>query len=312
MARKMVVAAAQLGPIRRKELRSQVVDRMIVLIEQAHAHGGSFVVFPEMALTTFFPRWLIDDEDEIAGFFERDLPGPDTQPLFDAAAGLGVGFYLGFCEEVVEGRTRRRYNSSVLVDGLGSMIGKYRKVHLPGNATYDPSLRLQHLEPWYFEPGNLGFPVFEMLDARLGMLICNDRRWPEPYRVLGLQGVELVCVGFNSPAELPDHPLQNGLRTLHHLAPMQAGAYQNGTWIIASAKAGPEEGFDMMGHSCIVSPSGEVVATSSTLGDELVPYEIDLDLTREYKSFFDFATYRRPECYGLITERKEAGPPIGS
>ncbi len=61
------------------------------------------------------------------------------------------------------------------------------------------------------------------------MLICNDRRWPEPWQVLGLQGVELVCFGYNSPAALPDAPEQNGLRGLHNLVPMQAAAYQNGT-----------------------------------------------------------------------------------
>jgi predicted amidohydrolase len=301
-----MLAAAQLGPIGRNEPRASVVARMLRLIEDAAAMGVRLLVFPEMALTTFFPRWHIDDEAEVAGFFDREMPGPETRVLFDASARLGVGLYLGYCEETEDGH---RYNTSILVEG-GQIRGRYRKVHLPGNPVYDPELKLQHLEPWYFEDGDLGFPVFPAFGTKVGMLICNDRRWPEPWRVLGLQGVELVCLGFNSPAQLPDAPEQNALRTFHHLVPMQAAAYQNGTWIVATAKAGPEEGCDMMGQSCVIAPSGEVVAISSTLGDELVPYRVDLAMCDAYKRFFDFEMYRRPECYRLITERKGVGEPV--
>ena len=304
MPRTFTAAAAQLGPIGRDEPRASVVVRMTALLGEAASAGCSFVVFPEMALTTFFPRWLIEDAGEVEGYFEDELPGPETRALFDAARGHGIGFYLGYCERIPgrSGADHLGYNASILVDGTGAVIGKYRKVHLPGNAMYDARLKLQHLEPWYFEPGDLGFPVFGLLGGRAGMLLCNDRRWPEAWRMLGLQGAELVCLGYNSPAQLPDNPAQNALRKMHHLLPMQAAAYQNGLWVIAAAKAGPEEGCDMMGHSCIIAPSGEVVALSSGVGDELLPYRIDLDATLEYKRFFDFKTYRRPECYGLITE----------
>jgi predicted amidohydrolase len=301
-----MLAAAQLGPIGRGEPRVSIVARMLRLIEDAAAMGCRLIVFPEMALTTFFPRWHIDDPAEVAGFFDRQMPGPETQPLFDASARLGVGFYLGYCEETAAGA---RHNTSILVED-GKIVGRYRKVHLPGNPVYDPNLKLQHLERLYFEDGDLGFPVFQAFGALTGMLICNDRRWPEPWRVLGLQGVELVCLGFNSPAQLPDATEMNALRGLHHLIPMQAAAYQNGTWIVATAKAGREEGCDMMGGSCVIAPSGEVVAISSTLGDELVPYRIDLAMCDAYKRFFDFEMYRRPECYRLIVERKGAGEPV--
>ncbi len=306
MPRSLTVAAGQLGPIARDAPRASVVKRLIDLLRQAKSASCELVVFPEMALTSFFPRRLIDDEAELAGFFEREMPGPATRPLFEAAAELGVGFYLGYCEEDRD----RRYNTAILVERNGRIVGKYRKVHLPGNAAYDPDLALQHLEPLYFRPGDLGFPVFEAFGGRIGLCICNDRRWPETYRVLGLQGVELILLGYNSPAQLPDNPEQNGLRSLHHLVQMQAGAYQNGTWIVATAKAGREGGCDMMGASCIVAPSGEVTALSSTLDDELLPYRIDLDMTAAYKRFFDFGTHRRPDCYRLIVERRAAGPPL--
>lgn len=306
MPRLITVAAAQLGPIGRKEPRSSVLQRMLKLMERGGATGCQLLVFPEMALTTFFPRWHIEDEAELSAFFERDMPGPETMQLFEASRRLRISFYLGYCEQTPEGE---RYNTSILVNN-GDIVGKYRKVHVPGNPVYDPSLKLQHLERWYFRDGDLGFKTFDALGSRVGMLICNDRRWPESFRVLGLQGVELVCLGYNSPAQLPDMPEQNSLRVFHHLVPMQAAAYQNGTWVVATAKAGREEGCDMMGSSCIIAPSGEVVALSYTLGDELLSCTIDLDMTTAYKKFFDFGLYRRPECYNLIVERKAAGNPI--
>lgn len=312
MARMLTVAAGQLGPIEPDEDRSSVVARLIALLEEAKRRACALVVFPEMALTPFFPRRWIPREADRDPYFEFAMPSPETGPLFDAAAALNIGFYLGFCEAMHDGQKIRRFNSSVLVDGAGRIVGKYRKVHLPGNAVYDPTLSLQHLEACYFEDGDLGFPVFEAFDGRVGMLICNDRRWPEPYRVLALQGAELVCLGYNSPAFLPDTPEQNSLRTFHHLVPMQAAAYQNGIWIVATAKAGCEDGCDMMGQSCVIAPSGEVVARATGLADELVCCRIDLDATRAYKRFFDFDTYRRPQAYRLIVERQGAGPPIAS
>ena len=304
MTRSFIAAAAQLGPISRHASRASVVERMLALMQQAKDSGCKLVVFPEMALTTFFPRWHLEDADEVAAYFEDQMPGPDTLPLFEAAREYQIGFYLGYCERIAgrQGADHLGYNTSILVDQSGEIVGKYRKVHLPGNAIPDDSLKQQHLEPWYFVDGDLGFPSFDALGGKLGMLLCVDRRWPEAWRMHGLQGVELVCLGYNSPSQLPDNPKQNALRKMHHLLPMQSAAYQNGLWIIASAKAGDEEGCHMMGHSCVIAPSGEVVALSNSDGDELLPYRIDLDETIEYKKFFDFETYRRPECYGAITE----------
>ena len=310
MARRYMIAAAQLGPIPRGTSRAAVVDRMIALLRKAKAAGCRLAVFPEMALTPFFPRWHIDDKAELDSYFEREMPSAETLPLFKEAARLGVGFHLGYCEEAVMGERIRRFNTAILVDESGEIVGKYRKVHLPGNARFDPALKQQHLEPYYFAPGNLGFPVFEAFGGRLGMIICYDRRFPEPYRELALQGVELVCLGYNTPCALPDEPSLEGLRSLHHLLPMQAGAFQNGTWVVASAKAGCEDGHDMMGESCVIAPTGEVVAKSTTVGDELLPYCIDLDMTAVSKRFFNFDTYRRPDCYPLIGSRRAAGPPL--
>jgi predicted amidohydrolase len=310
MGRNLTVGAAQLGPIGRKEPRSSAVGRMIALLREAKSRSCELVVFPEMALTTFFPRWHITDGPEIEGFFESSMPGPETQPLFDEAARLGIGFYLGYCELTRQAGGVHRYNSSILVDRHGKIIGKYRKVHVPGSVVNDPSLPFQHLEKLYFEDGNLGFGVWDAFGTRVGMAICNDRRWPETYRVMALRGAELIVLGFNSPAQLPDWPDQNAHRAFHHLVCMQAAAYQNGVWIVATAKAGREEGVDMMGHSCIIAPSGDVVSLSHSLGDELIVHRCDLDMAPYYKKFFDFERNRRPEHYAILTATgRGAHPP---
>ncbi|MEK7862505.1 MAG: nitrilase-related carbon-nitrogen hydrolase, partial [Chloroflexota bacterium] len=185
MSRIVTVGAAQLGPIARNETRRQVVARLLALMQQAKSHGCDLVVYPELALTTFFPRWHFERQEEVDSWFERSMPGSDTQPLFDAANKLGIGFYLGYAELVEEQARVRRFNTSILVDKSANIIGKYRKVHLPGHAEHEPWRRFQHLEKRYFETGNLGFPVYRTFGGLFGMCICNDRRWPETYRMMG-------------------------------------------------------------------------------------------------------------------------------
>jgi hypothetical protein len=183
-------------------------------------------------------------------------------------------------------------------------------VHLPGHVEHEPWRRFQHLEKRYFETGNLGFPVFRAFGGIVGMSICNDRRWPETYRVMGLQGVEMVLLGYNTPVHNPPAPEHDALSHFHNELVMQAGAYQNGTWVVGVAKAGCEEGVDQIGNSVIVAPSGEIVAACTTLGDELAIARCDLDLTKSYKNtVFNFAQHREPQAYGLIVERKGAIPP---
>ena len=309
MTRTIIVGAAQLGPIARDENRNAVVKRLLALMREAKSFNCDLVAFPELALTTFFPRWPIEDEAELDSFYEKEMPGPETRPLFDEAARLGIGFSLGYAELDMAGGRKRRFNSSILVDKAGRIVGKYRKVHLPGHADVldRPG---QHLEKRFFEVGDLGFPVFRAFDSIIGMCICNDRRWPETYRVMGLQGVEMVLLGYNSPIGLGDPFELDALEPFHNHLVMQSGAYQNATWVVGVAKAGKEEGFNMIGQTCIIAPSGEIVAMCATMGDELVVRKCDLDMAAPYRAdIFNFAAHRRPEHYQLITARAGAIPP---
>ncbi len=311
MARILTVGAAQLGPISRKETRRDAVRRMIALLDEAHRRGCKLVVFPEAALTPFFPHWYMETAREIESYFEPAMPGPETQPLFDRAKQLGIGFCLGYCELAEEKGRRRRFNTSILVDEAGQLVGKYRKIHLPGHADHRPGQPYQNLEKMYFEVGDLGFPVWRAFGGVMGMMICNDRRWPEAYRVLGLQGVEMIMLGYNTPAETPQGPMEPPHHAMfHHLLSVQAGAYQNASWVIATAKAGLEEGVYQIGGTCIIAPTGEIAAQALGDGDELVTAACDLDMGNFLKrTTFDFARHRRTEQYGMIVERTGATPP---
>ncbi|MEY3664590.1 MAG: hypothetical protein RLZZ153_772 [Pseudomonadota bacterium] len=305
MTRKLHLAAAQLGPVNLADSRAVMVDRLRALLAQAHARGVRFVVFPELALTTFFPRYWFDDQQEVdQRFFERSMPSPVTQPLFDDARRYGIGFYLGYAELTeIDGQTRR-FNAAILVSPSGDIVGKYRKVHLPGHADHKPQAAFQHLEKKYFEVGDLGFRTWRMQDAIMGMLICNDRRWPEAFRALTLQGAELITLGFNTPTENLHYPEPPALRVHHHLIMAQAMAFMNATWLVETAKCGFEDGFRMFGHSVIVAPTGEIVAKTVGEDDELISYDADLDLAQNLKkTMFNYAAHRRPEHYRILIER---------
>jgi predicted amidohydrolase len=305
MSRHLKIAAAQLGPLHRADTRAAATRRLVALLREAHAMGAKFVVFPELAFTTFFPRWWMEDQAEVdRRFFERSMPSPETQPLFDEAKKLGIGFYIGYAELTEEAGRTRRFNTAILVGADGAIIGKYRKIHLPGHAEHKPKAAFQHLEKKYFEVGDLGFRVWRYLDTITGMLICNDRRWPEAFRVLALQGAEIVALGFNTPTENLHYPEPPALRVHHHLIMAQAMAFQNATWLVETAKCGFEDGFRMFGHSLIVAPTGEIAVRSQSEEDEVIVFNCDIGLAANLKqTMFDFAAHRRPEHYRMIVER---------
>ena len=308
MARKVKVGAAQSGPVQKDDGRQAVVGRLLELMKEAKGRGCDLVAFTELALTTFFPRYHAADRADMDGWFETEMPNPAVRPLFEFARDNAIGFTLGYAELTAEGR---HFNTQILVDKTGAIVGKYRKVHLPGHAEFEPHRTFQHLEKRYFEPGDLGFPVVRAFGGVVGQCICNDRRWPETFRVMGLQGVELVVLGYNTPSANSLRPEETAATRMHqnHLC-MQAGAYQNATWVVGVAKAGTEDGHHLMAGTAIIDPDGFIVAEAKTEEDELVVHDCDLDACRFLKeTTFNFAAHRRVEHYGPITAQTAAKPP---
>ncbi len=306
--RRLGVAVAQVGAVHVSDSRQRTLGRLIALLQEAKSRGADFVVFPELTLATFFPRYWMSQQEAQELYFEHAMPNPKVQALFDEARRLEVGFYLGYAELCPQDGA---FNTSILVNKKGQIIGKYRKVHLPGHSDHKPDAPFQHLEKKYFQVGNDTFKVWELDEVQMGMCLCNDRRWPETWRVMGLQGAEFVALGYNTPSINIHWPEPVHLRMHHHLITLQASAYQNAVWIGAAAKCGVEDGHHMIGGSVIVAPTGEIVAQASTEEDELIYFNADLNLGQPFRDHvFNFAKHRRPEHYQLIVERTGVGAPL--
>ena len=327
MTRLLTVAAAQLGPIQKSEGRDVAVARMVRLMERAHQRGVQLVVFPELALTTFFPRHYHENKLEADHWFEEAMPSNETAPLFEAARRYGIGFHLGYAEIAHEpdetGAMRRRYfNTAILVSPAGEVLLKYRKVHLPGHADFKPERNVQHLEKLYFEVGNLGFPVIRApmgpLDGlNMGMMICNDRRWPEAWRVLGLQSVELVMLGYNTPSLNQE---KSGFEA-HHLRVFSQPSVDPGRLLsecdICCGQR-PRRGWRTV-TSCSVTRSSSTRRVKSWrwpqvgMTNSSPPTATSICAGWGRTTIFNFAEHRRPEAYTRIgrADRRRGAPGLG-
>ena len=290
MARQVKVAAAQMGPINEGSSRDEVVDRMLVLLEQAITEQVELIAYPEMALTTYFPKRIREDYDQ---FFEDEVPPKALEPLLRRAREKGVAVHVGFCEKA----NGHYFNTALLIDEAGTLVGTYRKIHLPGRPSPDGFAQVYEVR--YFETGDTGYRVFSTRKARVGIAICQDRRYPESYRCLGLQGADIVLIGYNTPLS----PLALDQNELV----LRAGAYENSMFVVGIAKAGVEDGLELIGGSCIVGPLGQVLAKAATTGDELIAARIDLETMTPARKRWDFLGRRHPEHYGLLTQPTKKG-----
>src|SRR5712691_8326790 len=285
MGRFLKVAAAQLGAINEGTSREEMVDRMLALLEQAVREGVEILAYPELALTPYFPKRLRDDYDQ---FFETEVPPKCLEPLLRRAGQAGVVCHIGFAEK----SGSRYFNTAILTDERGALCGTFRKIHLPG--VTKPDGYAQVYEPHFFESGDTGYRVFPTRRAKVGIAICQDRRFPESYRSLGILGAEIVLIGYNTPIS----PLALDLNELV----MRAGAYQNNLFVVGAAKAGVEDGVEFIAGSCVINPMGQVIAKAATTGDELVAARIDLDEMLPARKRWNFLGRRHPEHYGLLTQ----------
>lgn len=322
MPRVIRIAAAQVGAIHRSDSRKNTLSRLLALLDEAASQGAHVVLFPECTFTTFFPRYFFTDEAELESFFEHgDVTTSDnTRPIFDRAKELGIDVCIGFAEATSQGD---HYNTCVYYHACsGSVLSKYRKIHLPGDVEpFTEPDAVNQLEKRYFQTGNLGFNAFRVPDLLprnaepiLGMMICNDRRWAEAWRCLGLQGVEVVLTGFNTPGFAPQmwgtsgdqNPREARAEVIfHHMLVMQAHSYTNSCFSVSAARCGLDDGkYDLVGGSTVVGPDGKIIGESKTEGDEVIVADCDLDLCLPGKQrTFNFARHRRVEHYGLLTSQ---------
>jgi predicted amidohydrolase len=315
MARIIKVAAAQVGAVHMTSERKETMQRILKLLSEAASQGAQLVVFPEVAFTTFFPRHLFTNQEELDAFFEEgdDITlSENLKVFFDEVNNLGVDVYVGFAERTAEGKS---FNTCIYYSGkLGRVLSKYRKIHLPGTKEPFPDPNaINQLEKRYFEPGDLGFEAFRVPglvpdslkkgteekatdgkgDPVIGMMICNDRRWPEAWRCYGLQGVELVLCGYNTTGWAPDlwgtrpnmdPAFAEDESKFHHKLCMESNSYMNSCFSISSARCGRDDGkYELVAGSSIVGPQGHTIVEAKTKGDEVIVAEIDLEDCRQGK-----------------------------
>lgn len=293
MSRKIKIAALQLsGPVKVEpetatKDKEKVVERLVKLLRSAAKEGVNIAGTTELCLTPFFCKKLIRDND----YFFDDLPSPLIEPLLQEAKKNHMALVLAYGER--DGIYR--YNSALVVDTDGDILGKYRKVHIPAYFPSNLPGGTGSYERLYFTPGNLGFPTFDLkeLNTKIAVQICYDRMFPEGYRILGLKGAEIVFNPTNYAIYGQAHRFSAWGRLV------QARAYENGFFVCIPNKAGIEEDRENGGRSMIISPAGgEILVTGSTDKEEVIHAEIDLDVSSNARKTIPYWRDRRPSEYG--------------
>jgi N-carbamoylputrescine amidase len=264
-------------------------ESMIAKHEQfardAAADGAQIICFQELFYGPYFG--IIED----AKYYDYAEPadGPIVQRFAKLAKELKLVIVLPIYEEDMPGVY---YNTAVVVDADGTILGKYRKHHIPNLDRF--------WEKFYFRPGNLGYPVFDTAVGKVGVYICYDRHFPEGWRELGLNGAELV---FNPSATKPG--LSNRLWELEQPAAAAANQY----FIAANNRIGTESdefgdlAVTFYGSSYFVDPRGNYVGeVASQDQTEIVTRDLDLDLIREVRNNWQFYRDRRPESYTAVVK----------
>lgn len=279
----------QIGPC--EECIEANVARGLGLVDRAVASGAGLVVLPELFNTTFFAVGGTEDPDR---FFEP-IPGPTTDRLAEAARAGSCGIVAGIAERTSAGRY---YNSAVVIDSRGAVVGVYRKTHLP--LMVSPPERVTY-EANYFSRGDLGLPVFEVDGVKVGVLICYDRHFPEAFRTLALRGAEVIAVPTGA------RTWKLGWRSSLWEALLRTRAYENGVFVAAANRAGTELGTSYLGDSMIISPAGATILGRSAPEalDDVVVADCELDEVRDFRDAIPFRRDLRPEIYDLSCQ---AGP----
>jgi predicted amidohydrolase len=263
-----------------------VVNRLLLLLKEAAANEVHIACTTELCLTPFFCNRLIRDND----YLFEEMPSPLIEPLICEASKHKIALILAYAER--DGVNR--YNSALVVDTDGSVLGKYRKVHIPAYFPSNLPGGTGSYERLYFTPGDLGFPIFDLkaLGARIGVQICYDRMFPEGCRILGLRGADIVFMPTNYASY--GHPYR--VKVWGRLA--QTRAYENGYFVCIPNKAGIDGERENAGRSMIIHPQGgEVVQVGSPDKEEAVVGEIDLDEALEGRKRIPYWRDRRPSEY---------------
>jgi beta-ureidopropionase len=255
-----------------------MIDKHTIYIRQAAEAGAQIVCLQEIF---FGPYFCAEQTTRWYDMTERVPDGPTVRQMQDLARQLHLAIIVPIYELEQEGIY---YNTAAVIQNDGTYLGKYRKTHIPHVA---PGF----WEKFYFRPGNLGFPVFDLGFAKIGVYICYDRHFPEGARALGLNGAEIV---FNPSATVA------GLSEYLWKLEQPAHAVANGYFIGAINRVGTEAPWNIgefYGQSYFCDPRGRIIAQASRDKDEVLTADLDLDIIGEVRKTWQFFRDRRPEMY---------------
>jgi N-carbamoylputrescine amidase len=265
------------------KIREAMIEKHVELIRQAAAAGAQIVCLQEIFYGPYFPaeqsaRWY--------DFAEVVPDGPTIKQMQALAKELRLALIVPVYEIETEGFY---YNTAAVIDREGQYLGKYRKTHIP------------HLEPgfwekFYFRPGNLGYPVFDLGFCKIGVYTCYDRHFPEGARALGLNGAEIV---FNPSATVA------GLSEYLWKLEQPAHAVANGYFVGAINRVGREAPWNIgefYGQSYFCDPRGQIIAEAARDQDEVLTADLNLDMIAEVRKTWQFFRDRRPELYGELVK----------
>jgi predicted amidohydrolase len=276
---KVGVACIQMEPEVGAKARN--VARTIALIEEAHARGARLIVLPELCNSGY----VFETREEAFALSETIGHGETIRAWAALAARLSVILVAGYTER--DGDVL--YNSAAIIGPQG-VLGNYRKLHLWGD------------ENLFFEPGNLGVPVFHTPYGRIACAICYDIWFPEVFRLAAHGGADILCVPTNW-VPMPAQPA--GLPVMANLLAM-SGAHSNGLFVAAADRVGNERGQPFLGCSVIVDAHGWPVAgPASATEEEILVAQVNLADARRHRqlnAFNHVLRDRRPEVYRLARE----------
>lgn len=259
-------------------VKSAMVEKHEAYIAQAAASGAQITCLQEIF---YGPYFCAEQQTRWYDFTEPIPDGPTVKRMQELARQHQMALIVPIYEVEQDGVY---YNTAAVIDRHGNYLGKYRKTHIPHVA---PGF----WEKFYFRPGNLGYPVFDLGFARIGVYICYDRHFPEGARALGLNGAEIV---FNPSATVA------GLSEYLWKLEQPAHAVANGYFIGAINRVGVEAPWNIgefYGSSYFCNPRGQIIAQAARDKDEVLAVDLDLDEIRQVRQTWQFFRDRRPDLY---------------
>ena len=263
------------------------IERLVA--EASHQQVG-VICFHELASTTYFCfkndpafRQLAEPED-----------GESVTRVREAARNNEVAVVFPFYERDPDGRL---FNTAVVIDAQGQLVGKYRKMSIPAILQTVNSTETPADEQYYFTPGDLGFPVFKVAGLTVGILICYDRHLTEAARTLGIRGADIVFV--------PTATYRDWIRRVWE-AELIGHAIANNYYVAGVNRVGVEAGGaanrSYFGSSVVIDPTGQIMRRASDNASELISVDISPERAHELRELWGFYRCRRPDAYGLLSE----------